>query len=169
MTVVALLLIIGSLLIRWQRYFSRQKRDDAPIVQTQRPTRTDGSHYQGAPEDVARWQVAMHETARELSAQLDSKMGALQALIADADKAATRLEAAAAQSPEPTAGGPSPESTTPPPKTLTTNADEESLSQHRREEVYTLADYGFDLVEIARRVDCLISEVELILSLRGKQ
>ena len=36
----------------------------------------------------------MHETARELSAQLDSKMSALQALIAEADRAAARLEAA---------------------------------------------------------------------------
>jgi len=90
-------------------------------------------------------------------------------LIADADKAAARLEAAAAKSSQPTAGGSSREASTPPPKTLKTNADEESLTQHRREEIYTLADYGFDLVEIARRVECLVSEVELILSLRDKQ
>ncbi len=34
----------------------------------------------------------MHETARELSGKLDSKMVALQHLINDADRAAERLE-----------------------------------------------------------------------------
>ena len=34
----------------------------------------------------------MHETARELSAQLDAKLGLLQSLIAEAGRAAERLE-----------------------------------------------------------------------------
>ena len=44
----------------------------------------------------------MHETARELSAQLDSKLSALQALIAEADRAAARLDAAVARASEST-------------------------------------------------------------------
>ena len=97
---VALAVIILSLLIRWYRYYSRQKGSDAVIVRTARPTREPEDQYRGAPPEVARWQVAMHETARDLSAQLDSKMSALQALIADADRAADRLEAAKHKSPE---------------------------------------------------------------------
>ena len=97
---VALAVIILSLLIRWYRYYSRHKGSDAVIVRTARPPRKQEDPYRGAPPDVARWQVAMHETARDLSAQLDSKMSALQALIADADRAAKRLEAAKRKSPE---------------------------------------------------------------------
>ncbi len=36
----------------------------------------------------------MHDTARDLSAQLDSKMAALQHLVREAERVATRLEAA---------------------------------------------------------------------------
>jgi DNA-directed RNA polymerase specialized sigma24 family protein len=59
---------------------------------------------------VARWEVGMHETARDLCGQLDSKMGALSALVHEADRAAARLEAAleaAGQRPDQT-GAPAP-------------------------------------------------------------
>jgi hypothetical protein len=36
----------------------------------------------GAPPELLRWQVEMHETARDLKAELDSKLAAMQALIA---------------------------------------------------------------------------------------
>lgn len=90
-----LALVIVTLLIRSHRYLSRQKREQsATIVQTPRPKRVDRGPALDAPPDVLRWEVQMHGTARELSAQLDSKMGALQHLIADADRAADRLETA---------------------------------------------------------------------------
>ena len=38
----------------------------------------------------------------------------------------------------------------------------------RQEEIYTLADYGYEPAEIARRVGTPVGEVELILSLRGR-
>ena len=94
LTIAALSLIIAMLLLRSHRYFSRRKVDNAPIVRTARATNDDKCRYLDAPDDVARWQVAMHETARELSAKLDSKMVALQVLIAEADRAAARLETA---------------------------------------------------------------------------
>jgi hypothetical protein len=43
---------------------------------------------------MAGWEVEMHEFVREIKAELDSKMRALQAVIADADRAAERLETA---------------------------------------------------------------------------
>ena len=43
----------------------------------------------------------MHDTARDLSARLDSKLSMLQAMVAEADRAAARLEAALARAAEP--------------------------------------------------------------------
>ncbi len=48
----------------------------------------------GAPKDVSRWQVEMHDLARDLSAQMDSKMSALQHLIRQAADESERLERA---------------------------------------------------------------------------
>ena len=98
---VTLALVIGWVLFRTHRAFSRQ-RSNSTLVQTPRPQRTDPGHHLDAPPEVLRWEVEMHETARELSAQLDSKMGALQALIREADRAAARLEAAVADTPQST-------------------------------------------------------------------
>ncbi|MBM4000182.1 MAG: hypothetical protein FJ297_11715 [Planctomycetes bacterium] len=47
-----------------------------------------------APPEWTRWHVAMHETARDAMGELDSKMRALQCLIAQADHHASRLDEA---------------------------------------------------------------------------
>ena len=88
-------LVIGWLLLRTHRQLARRRRMDVPLVRVARPEEGEQGHGLQAPPDVVRWEVQMHEMARGLSAQLDSKMGALQALIAEADRAAARLEAAA--------------------------------------------------------------------------
>ena len=49
-----------------------------------------------APASLTAWEVQMHETARELSALVDTKLRLLQQLVAEADRAATRLEQALA-------------------------------------------------------------------------
>jgi len=158
----ALVLVIGWLLLRTHRHLSRQRRDDSP------------------PEGLHR-DVQMHETARELSAQLDSKMGALQSLIAEADRAAARLEAAAARLPD-AVRQPAPADRQPttqaealrasgPPDHPTGEADDASRppsAGRRREEIYTLAS-GLEAAEIARRVGSPVGEVELILGLRQKR
>jgi hypothetical protein len=43
---------------------------------------------------VRQWQVEFHETCRDLKAEIDSKMRALQILIVEANAAAERLEKA---------------------------------------------------------------------------
>jgi hypothetical protein len=63
----------------------------------------DSSRERGladAPAALLRWQVEMHETARDLKAELDSKLSALQTLVALArqerallEKALSRLQA----------------------------------------------------------------------------
>jgi hypothetical protein len=46
------------------------------------------------PLELLRWQVEMHDTARELKAELDSKLSALQALVIMAKRESERLETA---------------------------------------------------------------------------
>lgn len=179
---VALALVIGWVLFRTHRALSRHRREDSALVHTARPQRTNPGHHLDAPDEELRWEVQMHETTRELSAQLDSKMSALQALIADADRAAARLEAAGAKTP-----GNAQQVAQPPPTRITqaealrpsgtsgpVQDDPGDLpggasAPCRKEDVYTLADYGWDAAGIAGRVGIPVGEVELILRLRGKQ
>jgi len=175
LTLGALAVVIGWLLLRTHRYLSRQKRGNSPIVQVARPQHIKHAHHLDAPPEVARWEVQMHETARELSAQLDSKMRALQALVAEADRAAARLEAAAGKSPEAIlqpatqaealrGSGPSDRAAGSPGQ-----ASPRPSARARQEEIYTLADYGLEAAEIARRTGSPVGEVELILGLREKK
>ena len=138
-----------------------------------------------AEYDLAQCEVQMHETARELSAQLDAKLSLLQSLTAEADRAAQRLEEAIARSHPAIPPGSQAESLRPlstgehftphraefaSSSPLATDAESEmpesSDRSRRRDEIYHLADYGFAPVEIARRVCSPVGEVELILSLR---
>jgi len=162
--VAALGLITAMLLIRTYRNLRRQKQDDAAFVRALRPSRTDAGHHLDAPDEVTRWEVQMHETARKLSAQLDSKMGALQVLIAEADRAAARLETALMSSPDRSEPHPINQMATQRPS----EASDRASSRDRREEIYTLSDYGYDAAEIARRIGSPADEVESILASRGR-
>jgi hypothetical protein len=51
-------------------------------------------HSVEPPLELLRWQVEMHDTAKELKAELDSKLSALQALVIMARGESERLEAA---------------------------------------------------------------------------
>ena len=92
----ALGLTIGFLLMRSSRHFGRQSEARSATMRIEASPTSRKAHHLGAPEEMTRWEVEMHETARELSAQLDTKMGLLQHLIREADRAAARLEAAVA-------------------------------------------------------------------------
>jgi hypothetical protein len=85
-------LLIAILMMRSYRYFSRSKQTESHLVHTARPEEQKPRHNLVKPDEMLRWEVQMHETARELSGKLDSKMVALQHLINDADRAAERLE-----------------------------------------------------------------------------
>ena len=139
----------------------------------------------------------MHETARQLKAQLDSKMSALLALVAEADRAASRLEAAAKNSENiensppskrpPSGGTPlfAPKPGPPPREDKKTAAlptsqapalqpapaatPSAASSRHHQKEICALADGGLNGSTIAQRLAIPVGEVELILSLRGKK
>ena len=152
----AILIFTITLLIRLRRYRARQKKSQPLIVRTHRPDASQRGHHLGLPDEALQWEVQMHETARDLSGQLDSKMSALGHLIAEADRAAARLEAALA------GAGPAENSGEPGEKLGATSP----ASPEQHEQVYTLADYGFDPTEIARRVRIAVAEVEQMLSRR---
>lgn len=200
---LALVITTGWLLWRSHRYLARQDKASSPSARTSRRRPPQTGPSLDAPDEMIRWEVQMHETARELSGQLDSKMAALSHLIREADRAASRLEAALASAADvPNERPPAQESTeqrsdvpeNPKPlPSLPTDqaealksasaADRGSVAREtapepgqsrppadqRYEEVYLLADYGFDAPEIARRVGSPVGEVELILGLRTKQ
>lgn len=89
---VALLLLI--LLRRSYRYYGRRRRpglSDKYLTTVSRP-KPENRSLSTAPPDVLTWHVEMHETARDLKAELDSKMRALQLLIGQARQESERLE-----------------------------------------------------------------------------
>ncbi len=131
----------------------------------------------------------MHELARDLSGQLDSKMRVLEHLIRQADAAAARLDAAtgnARSAPASTAAAARPTEKTPrapldskpapgvvggPAPRMTTGLRTEPgllkiAGNPRFERVYALADAGMSVATIANQIGSQVGEVELILSLR---
>ena len=218
--IVVLLGLSFFLLVRSNRYFSRQRQAEQTRPRTARSRSFDAAladhdasetpgaspaersttserRLDAAPQ-TAQWEVEMHETARQLKAQLDSKMSALQALIAEADRAASRLEAAKKKEENaeraqpairlPTGGsplfaptsGPSPDrrkksaaapaGQAPALQTAAPAATMAGLSsRNHQQEICTLADGGLSGSTIAQRLAIPVGEVELILSLRGKK
>jgi hypothetical protein len=185
----AVVLLVGMMLLRLQRYYGRRPSSTSPVSPSPAPR-----HPSPVTREMAELEVQMHDLAREMSGQLTSKMAALEHLIRDADRAAARLEAALTASrqketPAPALGGtgilpvfptctgetPVPPGVPPPASqadALKPAADrfaERPSRQRRHEEVYTLADYGYDAAEIAQRVGTPVGEIELILSLRGSR
>jgi hypothetical protein len=84
-----MLLLIFMLRKQATAHFRRAARagDDRPRA----GAITQASAADASPE-LARWEVHLRETARELSAQLDSKMVALQHLIRQAREEQSRLQ-----------------------------------------------------------------------------
>lgn len=206
-----LVLTTMVLLMRTSRYFARPKSTEPSWSSVARKPRNAGPRSANIPQEMASWEVEMHEFVREIKAELDSKMRALQAITADADRASARLEAAlrasnnsalhregeapaepnncasaARQEPRPpdvvqlfrqdTAASKHgidlsnlPASQAQSLSAARTHHAEHSSPQAKKDEIYTLADYGMKPADIASRVGHPIGEIELILSLRGKK
>ena len=175
---IALLTLV--LLRRWRRYFYRSRRnreDDRALrrMQTMPPRRDVPLH--DAPADVLRWHVEMHETARDLMGELNSKITALQELNVMAAATAERLETALQRAQESER-----EPHVDPIAVIENSVDHEdpvavlgSLTSKpplqlgddpRCEGVYALADRGLVAEEVARQLDEPIGDVEFILSVR---
>ncbi len=94
---VGLALTAAGLLMRASRRLARRTSAAEPIVDSRHMVEPRGPNTAGPPAELTQWEVQMHETARDLSGRLASRISALQALVAEADRAAARLEAALAE------------------------------------------------------------------------
>jgi hypothetical protein len=188
--VIVVVVTAFVLMLRTQRQLRQPKKSSAPSLPS--TARIDKSACRpGAPEmkvqrQVEHWEVRMHDLARELSAQLDSKMSVLEHLIRDAERQIARLDERLGRKPE----GASEPATTPARPApisaphITTQAAALASSQligqgarqaspratkeRRFDEVYALADAGHAPAAIASRVGSPVGEIELILSLRKR-
>jgi hypothetical protein len=52
------------------------------------------AHMLDAPVEIGRWEVQMHETARNLMGELNTRIAIVEQLVRDANQAAERLERA---------------------------------------------------------------------------
>lgn len=101
-------------------------------------------------EEKATERVAkIYETVREITGQIDTKIRLLNVLIQDADRAATRLEAARRGEAPPIRVGRSAESST--------------------DEIYLYSDYGLTASDIASRLEVSVESIERILGARELQ
>lgn len=84
------------ILLRGTRAYLARARADKTSPGTIRAelTRMETKETALPPKELLRWQVEMHETARDLKAEIDTKLAALQALTIAARQESQRLEAA---------------------------------------------------------------------------
>ena len=86
-------LLVAILLRRSYRYFGRRrKRDDSPIAHQPRPTSEWSGAYTDSSAMIERQKVELHDTGRELKAQLDNKIVILQELCAKSEQQIQRME-----------------------------------------------------------------------------
>jgi hypothetical protein len=154
--IMLLLLIMFRRSSRRDRPGKRSTSDPAP-----RRTHVAGSHraMSEPPDDVMRWQVEMHELARTLKAELDTKMRLLHLLIGQARVESERLrQLLAVLDPSRIAGL----------ESASSDHDQPvSGDVHPRQSaIHAMADAGQTAHEIAERLGAPLGEVEFLLSLR---
>nr|WP_044180711.1 hypothetical protein [Pirellula staleyi] len=94
------LAVIGFFLFRTSRGFlfrAPSKSTTPAEIQKILGERSRDSALADAPAEVLRWHVELHDTARDLKAELDSKLAAIQAATIAAKLATQEAEAAIAQ------------------------------------------------------------------------
>lgn len=96
-TLVGLALLTTLLLVRGHRLWRASRRENALPVPTPAALARRTRPLADAPPDVVRWQVEMHELAREISARIDSKLVLCQQLLIQTDERIARLELLLAQ------------------------------------------------------------------------
>ena len=157
--IAAILVATLTMLLRVYRYQSRRPRGGLGLPPRYHGQPSAREQQTSAPDSVIRWEVQMQELARDLKAEIDSKMIALGHLIHDADRAAERLEKALKKTPAIDTPSEDPRPVEP------RDTDNASF----RNEVYQLADYGFSINDIASRLATPAGQIELILRLRKEE
>ncbi len=89
---LGVVIMIAILMRRWSRYFKRQRSAKRKSGRAAGQASKSQQPLMDAPPEILRWQVEMHETARDLKAELDTKIAVLQRLTIDARRHAQRLD-----------------------------------------------------------------------------
>ncbi len=176
-------LCVGTLATIYLVMRGRARKKADPL---ERPASLGVSQQRQLERDMSNLMVEMLETARQMTAQLDTRAARLEAIIADADARLAELKAAtgaaaiavAATPVRPTIAPPADPAVAPtaapsevaepsaPPEAAADPGPAETPPDPRHAEVYALADQGRSTQEIARSLDRPNGEVELILALR---
>ena len=85
-------IMIVILMRRWNRYYRKRRPAKGAARHAALAAGDRQQPLLDAPPEILRWQVEMHETARDLKAELDTKISVLQRLVIDAQIQADRLE-----------------------------------------------------------------------------
>jgi len=147
---LATALLAGFLLRRTYRRVGRRKKSEPAIARVPRPE-PKRRKLMDVPE-LAQYEVQMHETARELSAILDSKIVALQVLTQQAQQKIDHLERLLNQ--------------------LESGEKPAALAQTsihyagEHAQIYALADQGYSHATIAHRTHTPLDQVQKILAAR---
>ncbi len=176
-------LMIVILLVRSRRYFRQVTQYQVPTPHAKPPRKT-ASNSAAPPKELEKWEVSMHELARDLAGQIDTKIRVLELLIREANETTARLEAAIDRRSELGSRKSEPrdmrERTEPisrdipvalepkrPPRPRESQAPLKVAGNPRFERIFALADAGMSPAKIANQIGSQVGEVELILSLRS--
>jgi hypothetical protein len=127
-----------------------------------------------AAEELTRWRLEMHEMARDVKGEIDTKLALLQILIRQANDAAGRLDKSIARARQLGLAGPRD------PLALVEawerraaddveHDDDESApaaGHPQSQRIYALADAGRGVADIASETGLPLGEIEMTLSLR---
>jgi len=145
-----------------------------------RAARQPSTGLMDAPSSIARWEIGMHEAARDMRAELDSKMMALNVLIAQARDESDKLEALLRRAEQLGLSA----VRDPLQVVADLNSDDRQVAQaaedqlHRAadgtagilpplaDQIYALADEGQQAKQIACQLGAPLGEVEFALGLR---
>ena len=159
--VAGLGLLAWILLRRVYRRLGRRRKNEPAIARVPRPTAGPRRQLSDAPPEIAQYEVQLHDKARELTAVLDSKMAALNALVQQSQQQIDRLETLLGDA-EPPAAAPRAASSQGPAAATAVSADAAEA------ELYLLADQGFSAVTIAHRLRRPLAEVQERLAQRSQ-
>lgn len=162
---LGMLLLIAILLRRTYRRYGRHGRRRASSkpaqVSSPRPRQTP---LRDAPPEILQWQVEMQEIARDVKAELDTKMIALQTLVRVAQQEIHQLESAIARAEDQRLDGRLlPRSHQPPQPSHLPG------TRQQRRDAYRLADLGHSPAAIADFLGTSLGDVDLILGCRTSQ
>lgn len=151
-----LLMMAGMGLICWllvRGKMRRRPRGDLPVRVDElkfnsnahrKHDQFSGRSSLGAPSDVLKWQVELHDLGRELKAELDSKMIAVRTLCKSYDQAAKRLS-----------------------ELIRLAEEVEAVAESPLHQIQRLCDAGWEPSKISRMLGIPLADVELLMKIPG--